>query len=109
MAKLVKINTEMGTILVESAVSESTGKIEQAGGINDKVTKKFDELMKVIHPITETIVNSVDHLGKRPQSLSAEFGLSITAEGNIFVVKASGEASLKVTFNWSYDKNGTVG
>jgi hypothetical protein len=103
MGKLVKLETEHGSILIESSISERSGTVQQAGGISD-IKKKLGDLLDVITPISESIINSVDKLSKLPDSITAEYGLSITAEGNLFVVKAAGEASLKVTFAWSPDK-----
>jgi hypothetical protein len=105
MGKLVKLDTGHGTILIESSISESSGTLQQAGGITD-VKKKLVDILDVISPISESIIGSVDRLSKKPDSITAEYGLSITAEGNIFVVKAAVEASLKVTFAWSPDKKG---
>ena len=105
MNKLVKVESDSGTILIESTFSEQTGKMVQAGGVSDKIAKKLENLLEVIKPMTDTIVESVNTLQKKPTSISAEFGLSITAEGNIFVGKVSGESSLKITFTW--DDNGT--
>jgi NTP-dependent ternary system trypsin peptidase co-occuring protein len=100
MGKLVKLETERGTILIESSISQNTGTVQQAGGISE-IKKKLGDLLDVITPISESIISSVDKLSKKPDSITAEYGLSITAEGNLFVVKAAGEASLKVTFAWS--------
>lgn len=107
MGKLVKLQTEHGSFLIESAISEKSGTLQQAGGISD-TKKKLGELLDVITPISESIISSVDKLSKLPDSITAEYGLSITAEGNLFVVKAGGEASLKVTFQWSPDKKEEV-
>ena len=103
MGKLVKLQTAHGTLLIESAISEKSGTLQQAGGISD-TKKKLGELLDVITPISESIIGSVDKLSKKPDSITAEYGLSITAEDNLFVVKAAGKASLKVTFQWSPDK-----
>lgn len=105
MGKLVKLQTEHGSILIESSISERSGTLQQAGEISD-IKKKLGDLLDVITPISESIINSVGKLSKLPDSITAEYGLSITAEGNLFVVKAAGEASLKVTFAWSSDKRG---
>lgn len=105
MAKLVKLETERGSILIESSISEKSGTLQQAGGIGD-IKKKFEELLEVIVPISESIISSGDKLSRKPDSITAEYGLSITAEGNLFVAKVAGEGSLKVTFEWSPDKKG---
>jgi hypothetical protein len=103
MSKLIKLETERGSILIESSISERSGTVQQAGGISD-IKKKLGDLLDVITPISESIISSVDKLSKLPDSITAEYGLSLTAEGNLFVVKAAGEASLKVTFAWSPEK-----
>ena len=100
MGTLVKLETEQGTILVESGVSERTGMIEPAGGITDAVGKKLSDMLEVIQPIAEGILQARDRLTAKPDTIEAEFGLSVTAEGNIFVVHATADASLKITFTW---------
>jgi hypothetical protein len=45
MAKLVKLETERGSILIESSISEESGTLQQAGGISD-IKKKFEELLE---------------------------------------------------------------
>jgi hypothetical protein len=106
MAKLVSLKAGKGTVLIESAVSERTGRIQQAGGVSKKIGKQLSELLEIVQPITESILESVQNLSERPDTISAEFGLSVTAEGNIFVVKVAGEGTLKVTFSWENNAQG---
>jgi Trypsin-co-occurring domain 1 len=35
-----------------------------------------------------------------PDNITAEFGLKLSGEGNVYVVKTTGEASLKITAEW---------
>ena len=100
MGRLVKLKTGQGTILVESAISEETGMIEPAGGITDTVGKKLSDMLEVIQPIAESVLQARDRLAAKPDTVEVKFGLSVTAEGNMFVVHASADASLKVTFTW---------
>jgi len=103
---LVSLKAGKGTVLIESAVSERTGRIQQAGGISEKINKQLSELLEIVQPITQSILESVQNLSERPDTISAEFGLSVTAEGNIFVVKVAGEGTLKVTFSWQNNVKG---
>ena len=41
-----------------------------------------------VKPFCESIINNFGGLTKKPNSASAEFGLKISAEGNLFIVKA---------------------
>jgi hypothetical protein len=87
MAKLVKLKTEHGSILIESSISERTGKVRQAGAPRE-IKKKLGDLLDVITPVSESIFNSAEKLSKLPNSITAEYGLNISVEGNIYVVKA---------------------
>src|SRR5919109_4943226 len=103
MGKLVKLETEHGAVLIESSISGRSGILQRAGGIGD-IRKKLGDMLDVITSISEPIISSFNKLSRLPDSITAEYGLSITAEGNLFIVKAACEASLKVTFAWSPDK-----
>jgi hypothetical protein len=69
--------------------------LQQAGGISD-IRKKLGDMLDVITPISEPIISSFNKLSRLPDSITVEYRLSITAEGKLFVVKAAGEASLKL-------------
>jgi hypothetical protein len=84
---LVKLETEHGSVLIESSISERSGTLQQADGISD-IRKKLGDMLDVITSISEPIISSFNKLSRLPDS--------ITAEGNLFVVKAAGEASLKL-------------
>ena len=95
MGKLVKLETEHGSVLIESSISGRSGILQRAGGIGD-IRKKLGDMLDVIASISEPIFSSFNKLSRLPDSITAEYGLSVTAEGNLFVVKAAGEASLKL-------------
>jgi hypothetical protein len=61
MGKLVKLETEHGSVLIESSITEETGRLHQAGGISE-IKKKFEELLEVIIPISESIIGSGNKL-----------------------------------------------
>jgi hypothetical protein len=89
------------TILVESSdLSETGGKLVQAGGI-ETVKKSLDKLLETINPISQSIVKTFENLPEKPDSATAEFGLKFTLEGNLIFAKASGEASLTVSLTWN--------
>ena len=101
MGRLIQISTGRGDekITIESTdVNES--QLVQAG-VADRIEKNLQIMLNVINPICEALVNNIKSLGdNKPTSSSAEFGLNFSAEGNIYFVKAAGEASIKVVLNW---------
>jgi hypothetical protein len=101
MGKLVDLKTSSDNetlFFVESTEVEGSSKVQQATGFSEK---EFDKLLQRVKPFCEAIVDNFQTLSTKPSSASAEFGLNITAEGNIFIVKASGQATLKITLNWN--------
>jgi Trypsin-co-occurring domain 1 len=104
MAKIIELESGKGTILVESAEVVFEG---QTRGID--LENNFDRMLERIQPFCESVINNFEKLKRKPNSASAEFGLSVSGEGNLFVVKASGEATIKVTLNWSLNNKDTDG
>jgi hypothetical protein len=101
MSRLVRLQTEYGPILIESSEGEGQGTVRLAGGTIDK-KKKIEELIREINPLSELIIGSVHKLSKKPDSINAEFGLNLNVEGSLYVVKAAAEATIKVTYSWSF-------
>jgi hypothetical protein len=102
MAKIIELESGKSTILVESTEVVFEG---QTRGID--LENNFDRMLERIQPFCESVINNFEKLKRKPNSASAEFGLSVSGEGNLFVVKASGEATIKVTLNWSLNNKDT--
>jgi Trypsin-co-occurring domain 1 len=95
--KLVELMPAQGSksIFVEVIDVEGEKGVVQAG------PKTFENMLKEIKPFCELIISNFRELSTRPTSASAEFGLKVSGEGNLFIAKASAEATLKVTLNWT--------
>ena len=97
--KLIEITPAEGRdpIYVEVTEVEGETSLKQAG---EKIS--FEDMLQKVTPLCESIIKNFQELTVKPDSASTEFGLKISAEGNLFIAKASGQASLKVTLNWSF-------
>lgn len=97
--KLLEIKSAEGKdpISIEVTEVEGEGGVVQAGG--GRIT--FEDMLEKVKPFCEASIKNFEELIRKPDSASAEFGLKVSAEGNLFIVKATGEATLKVTLNWS--------
>jgi hypothetical protein len=42
----------------------------------------------------------------RPTKATIEFGLNISLEGNVYLVKSTGQASIKITAEWQLTSGG---
>jgi hypothetical protein len=98
--RLIEIAPAEGkdSILIEVTDVQGDSGIVQAG---TKIS--FEQMLDKIKPFCETIIKKFKELSEKPNSASAEFGLKISAKGNLFFVEASGEATIKITLNWSLE------
>ena len=99
MEKLIQIRMNDASILVEPTDAHTGDGIVLAGGA--LLEKNFDKILENTRPFCETIIKNFEKLSSKPTSISAEFGLKFSLEGNLFVAKAASEANIKVTLNWN--------
>ena len=45
-------------------------------------------------------------ISKSMKSAAIEFGIKVSAEGNVYVAKTSGEANITVKLNWEFNQEG---
>jgi len=106
MRKLIELKSGANTILVEADDVQYHGGVVQAGG---PIDKNIDKILEKLQPFCESIISYFEKLTLKPTTASAEFGVDFTIEGNIFIAKASAEASVKVTLNWTLNSKNAAG
>lgn len=89
------------------AGSEPTSaKLDRAHGA---VVGAFDRVQESIIAVAESTVNTIKHLATNathPDEIEVKFGLKFTAQGNVIVAGAAGDASLEVTMTYRRDLAG---
>jgi len=110
MASLIQVTTEETTFYFEAADSapvpgRSSAIVEaSAEDVAERAVETADALTDSIRGFCARLVGSFDQLAQaaRPARATVEFGLSVSAEGNVYVVKGSGEANIKITAEWEF-------
>jgi len=109
------ISTQVGgmELLVEVtqvAGSEPTSaKLDRA---HAAVAGAFDQVQESIMAVAESTVSTIKQLtvsATHPDEIEVKFGLKFTAQGNVIVAGAAGEASLEVTMTYRRDLGGVSG
>ncbi len=111
MRKLIEMPYgDKDTILIEVDVPEEEIEEKRKVGVLDifkkepeKVDMDFTILSQMLVKCSKPIVEALEMLGNEkfpPQKASAEFGLKFSSKGNIYLVEASGEASITINFEW---------
>lgn len=108
MANVIPVKLKGGTIIyIEGAESiEFPGKTAiQEASFADQAEKSLvtaQELTNSVKAFCGHIMSSFRDLGEgaQPTKATIEFGLNISLEGNVYLVKTSGQASIKITAEW---------
>ena len=96
------------TIYIEASgptvLADGSG-IQEAASLTDAADRAIstaDDVAASIRSFCERIVQGFLNVEERlrPKRASVEFGLDISIEGNVFVVKGTGAASIRVTAEW---------
>jgi hypothetical protein len=114
MRKLIEMPSGGGcNVLVAVDVPADQEEIKQVGvwnffkGEPEQVKdRNFNCISDMIIQYSKPIVESFKQLGTENALLkkaTAEFGLSFTGKGNVYLVEASAQANIKVSLEWSLE------
>lgn len=115
MGDLIPITLDNGLMIYVESMGTTRAPVQLTGieeaGVPEAASKAIDtaaQLSSSIRGFCAQMVASLQELDTRmrPHKATMEFGLSISAEGNVYVVKTTGEASLKITAEWSLAPRG---
>ena len=105
--KLLELNTEDGsTILVAVEIPEEAVKpVDRFGDLAiEKVDRNFEAVKDLIirscRPLTDAFQALYTESQSQATSAEVEFGINFTGKGNIYLMEASGGASLKIKITW---------
>jgi Trypsin-co-occurring domain 1 len=76
--------------------------------LRDKLTEKasgeFENALSTLGELVGVLENTVGALARRPSKVEMEFGATLSADCDLWVVSGKGEAEFKVTLSWDADK-----
>ncbi|RXE56032.1 hypothetical protein ABH15_07500 [Methanoculleus taiwanensis] len=103
MSKLIKVKvngTELWIEADEKAHAESGPR--KVSKTTDGIVIGFSEFSEPIKTLCGAIIQTFNDMPeyKKPNKLITEFGLKISGEGNVYLVKTGAEASLVITAEW---------
>lgn len=111
------MHSESGPVIIAVEVPEdaATKEIRKVGReiyfeglmIPEEVGQDFGLVCDMIFKCSKPIIDSFELLGKEkvpPKKATAEYSLSFNAKGNIYLVEASMDGTIKVSFEWELQK-----
>jgi len=108
MSKLIKVKINGTDLWVEADekthVESGPRKVSKT---TDRIVIGFNEFSEPIKALCGAIIQTFNNIpgDKKPSKLITEFGLKISSEGNVYLVKTGVEASLIITAEWKHDES----
>lgn len=62
--------------------------------------KRFREVLSTVSAIATEAMETIDNMVTKPDEISLELGIKITAEAGVLVTRLGGEAHLQITLTW---------
>jgi alkanesulfonate monooxygenase SsuD/methylene tetrahydromethanopterin reductase-like flavin-dependent oxidoreductase (luciferase family) len=102
MAYLVEIPIDGAEpVLMEVAeVDEGAVRVARPGEVVATATESFQAALARFRPMASAVVKQLRELADRPEEISVEFGLKLTADAGMVIAKTGGEANFKVSLVW---------
>lgn len=103
MGKLIKVKVDEREIWMEAEEIRAEEAPQMVSGeqMAGKALEAGESLHETIKGYCSSLVKAFESLeGRRPNRITAEFGLKLSGDCKIYIVNAAGEASLKITAQW---------
>lgn len=104
MVKTIPVRVGDVEVLVETSPVVGTEPTSAASDAAERVLDVFlharDTIVELAGSMSDVIAQTAER-SVRPDQLEVEFGLNVSAKGNIIVAGASGEATLRVKLTYN--------
>lgn len=93
--------------LVEGGTAgEGVVRATRAGEAVKSSAQTFESSLTVVRHVAEVIVDKLSDLAAVPEHIRAEFGISLSAESGVVILKGTGEAHFIIELEWSRKPEG---
>lgn len=69
----------------------------------EKASGEFENALSTLGELVGVLERTVGALARRPSKVEMEFGATLSADCDLWVVSGKGEAEFKVTLSWDAD------
>jgi hypothetical protein len=96
------------TFLVEAAVTSGDGVVRatRASAAIKSSAETFESTLTRVRQVAEVILEKLSDLPSAPDHIRTEFGISLSAESGMVILKGTGEAHFVIEIEWSRKPGG---
>jgi hypothetical protein len=105
MGELIAVPLDNGGVIVVEMDHAPGGVVKagRAGQIVGKAAQTLDAALESVAPAMQSILAKLRQA--RPQEITVELGLMLTAEAGVVIAKTESGCHLKVTLHWDRDRD----
>lgn len=105
MTALLEFKSEQGaTVLVETADPARSGPLTRGGRADEAIaeaSKSLESMLSQLGPAVKGIVSELRASTDWPDEVEVEFAVKISADSNVIIARAGGEANFRIALRWS--------
>jgi hypothetical protein len=88
-------------VLVEvDALEPGIGRAGRPGEVAAKANKSLAAALDMIRPTANALVATISAISTRPDEVTAEFGVKLTAKAGAIIAESQSEGHITVTLTW---------
>ena len=105
MVNLIQLKCDDAEVWIEAEEQVVSEKRPQRVSVSESMERtilSFEKISDTIRAYCTSLVRTFKGFKTEyaPDRIKAEFGLKVSGEGNVYVVKSAAEGSLKITAEW---------
>ncbi|MDX2939088.1 CU044_2847 family protein [Streptomyces ipomoeae] len=91
-SELVKVQVE--------ADGDGLVRVARPGQVVARATRSLGEMVAAVRPVAQNFVDGFRGMASRPDEITVEFGLTLSAEADVVISSTAAQANFNVTLVW---------
>jgi hypothetical protein len=100
---LLEFKTDAGDSLLVEVDEASGGAVTRGGRTADAVVEagaSLEQVLGRLGPAMRGIMSQIREAADRPDEVEVEFGVKLSADSNVIIARAGGEANFRIAVKW---------
>ncbi|HYJ67325.1 MAG TPA: CU044_2847 family protein [Nocardioidaceae bacterium] len=107
MSELVRFESDQGGVVLVEVAEPVAGTVTRGGGRSAAVISDagegLEQVLGKLGPVIQGVVTKLRESADWPEQVEVEFAVKISADSNVIIARAGGEANFRVLMRWSRD------
>jgi hypothetical protein len=106
VTQLLEFKSQQGDVVFVEADARQSGPATRAGRSAEVVVeagRSLEQVLGQLGPLVTGIVRQLRQAPDWPDQVEVEFGVRLSADANVIIVRAGGEANFRIALRWSHN------